>query len=453
MDTDSTQTKKTKKSFLMDTNPFDELFKVLDSSTSTPSSTLRKFSSRRELPESFHRQKTFNPKRDERIRQAQRGHFKSLRNRHDSHVRSKSEPIKVVTGPQNAGIKSRIPEARASLKKIVSDSSNQSFARRLSFKTQDIPLERIPLPKHWLKKVLVIDDVVEIYFHNTQSNLNTRNDPRMPIKEHLEELHVTLTAQMISLINNSCALGGDSANEQADLPHGCRWQITEKGEVFFANDLARKTSWLHPRVESQLLHQKLPPLVQTSPAFSTDKIAETTNRQVSKSLPVVSSVQTTVNSNETRQIPAHLKQFSMDSGVGSTCSVHPTGIFVKNIPLVNENQSLQSTSRATEVVTPTSKDIMETDFGASLLKSPGMHSLQSQEYVVLEEVPTTSTLTVKPIEASESTMTKDVKNISLTNELDFLDEFDNCLKSGTDVLSNNDSFINSLLNDKFLFMQ
>jgi len=52
-------------------------------------------------------------------------------------------------------------------------------------------------------------------------------------------------------------------------------------------------------------------------------------------------------------------------------------------------------------------------------------------------------------------MTKDVKNISLTNELDFLDEFDNCLKSGTDddVLSNNDSFINSLLNDKFLFMQ
>lgn len=61
---------------------------MLDSNTSTPSSTLRKFSSRRELPESFHRQKTFNPKRDERIRQAQRGHFKSLRNRHDSHVRS-----------------------------------------------------------------------------------------------------------------------------------------------------------------------------------------------------------------------------------------------------------------------------------------------------------------------------------------------------------------------------
>ena len=85
--------------------------------------------------------------------------------------RSKSEPIKVVTGPQNAGIKSRIPEARASLKKLVSDNtSNQSYARRLSFKTQDIPLDRIPLPKHWLKKVLVIDDVIEIYFHNTQRN-------------------------------------------------------------------------------------------------------------------------------------------------------------------------------------------------------------------------------------------------------------------------------------------
>jgi hypothetical protein len=79
----------------------------------------------------------------------------------------------------------------------------------------------------------------------------------VPIKEQLEELHVTLTAQMISLINNSCALGAESASKQADLPHGCRWQITEKGEVFFANDLARKTSWLHPRVESQLLHQKV----------------------------------------------------------------------------------------------------------------------------------------------------------------------------------------------------
>ena len=48
-------------------------------------------------------------------------------------------------------------------------------------------------------------------------------------------------------------------------------------------------------------------------------------------------------------------------------------------------------------------------------------------------------------------MANDVKNISLTNDLDFLDD---CLKStDDDVLSNNDSFINSLLNDKFLFMQ
>ena len=87
----------------------------------------------------------------------------------------------------------------------------------------------------------------------------------------------------------------------------------------------------------------------------------------------------------------------MDSGVGSTCSVHPAGIYVKNIPLNPvQNESLISVqSRTTGVVTPTNKDIMETDFGPSLLKSPGMHSQQSQEYVVLEEVPTTSTLTVK----------------------------------------------------------
>ena len=96
------------------------------------------------------------------------------------------------------------------------------------------------------------------YCYPIESNLNTRNDPRVPIKEHLEELHVTLTAQMISMINNSLGTEKDSGrNKQADLPHGCRWQITEKGEVFFANDLSRKTSWLHPRVESQLLHQKV----------------------------------------------------------------------------------------------------------------------------------------------------------------------------------------------------
>lgn len=86
----------------------------------------------------------------------------------------------------------------------------------------------------------------------------------------------------------------------------------------------------------------------------------------------------------------------MDSGVGSTCSVHPAGLYVKNIPLNPQNQSsIPIQSRVTEVVTPINKDIMETDFGPSLLKSPGMQSTQSQEYVVLEEVPTTRTLTVK----------------------------------------------------------
>ena len=99
---------------------------------------------------------------------------------------------------------------------------------------------------------------------------------------------------------------------------------------------------------------------------------------------------------ESGQIPAHFKQFSMDSGVGSTCSVHPTGIYVKNIPLETNQTTTILPARSAEVVTP-SREIMETDFGPSLLKSPGMQSMQSQsqEYVLLEEIPTTSTLTVK----------------------------------------------------------
>ena len=42
-----------------------------------------------------------------------------------------------------------------------------------------------------------------------------------------------------------------------DLPTGCRWHQTEKGEVFFINDLARTTSWTHPRVEQQLVQEKV----------------------------------------------------------------------------------------------------------------------------------------------------------------------------------------------------
>ena len=42
-----------------------------------------------------------------------------------------------------------------------------------------------------------------------------------------------------------------------DLPSGCRWHQTEKGEVFFINDLSRTTSWTHPRVEQQLVQEKV----------------------------------------------------------------------------------------------------------------------------------------------------------------------------------------------------
>ena len=48
-------------------------------------------------------------------------------------------------------------------------------------------------------------------------------------------------------------------NEQPDLdlPAGCSWRQTDRGEVFFANDLSKSTSWIHPRVEQQLLKQKV----------------------------------------------------------------------------------------------------------------------------------------------------------------------------------------------------
>ena len=53
-----------------------------------------------------------------------------------------------------------------------------------------------------------------------------------------------------------------------DLPNGTRWHQTEKGEVFFINDMARTTSWIHPRVEHQLIKEK----VRNKMRFQTDAL-------------------------------------------------------------------------------------------------------------------------------------------------------------------------------------
>ena len=50
---------------------------------------------------------------------------------------------------------------------------------------------------------------------------------------------------------------GDGQAPDLDLPNGTRWHQTEKGEVFFINDMARTTSWIHPRVEHQLIKEKV----------------------------------------------------------------------------------------------------------------------------------------------------------------------------------------------------
>ena len=104
-------------------------------------------------------------------------------------------------------------QAREAQKQIQNGSNGQKRIREpenrqftgLSFKTQDIPVERIPLPKNWEIVKTEIDGKDETYFRNSESGQNTRQDPRLPIKTHLEELHCQMTTEMISRINNPSA--------------------------------------------------------------------------------------------------------------------------------------------------------------------------------------------------------------------------------------------------------
>ena len=104
-----------------------------------------------------------------------------------------------------------------------------------------------------------------------------------------------------------------------DLPTGCRWHQTEKGEVFFINDLARTTSWTHPRVEQQLVQEKVVygncSLLNCSSLFW----ARLNLTFHSVQLPPLNSKRQTEPKHHVEHRPkaTHSKQVSIDSGVGS----------------------------------------------------------------------------------------------------------------------------------------
>jgi len=100
----------------------------------------------------------------------------------------------------------------------------------LSFKTQDIPVERIPMPKNWEMVKTEIDGKEETYFTNNETGQNTRQDPRVPIKTHLEEQHCQLTTEMISRINNPSAFNPVSQNFEnfcTEFSPNCNFFFTE----------------------------------------------------------------------------------------------------------------------------------------------------------------------------------------------------------------------------------
>ena len=59
--------------------------------------------------------------------------------------------------------------------------------------------------QEWEQIEIEIDGEIDVIYQHRTSNIKTRTDPRISIKTHLEELHVTLTAEMISRINNPTA--------------------------------------------------------------------------------------------------------------------------------------------------------------------------------------------------------------------------------------------------------
>ena len=59
--------------------------------------------------------------------------------------------------------------------------------------------------KEWEQIDMEIDGNLERIYQNCRTGYKTRTDPRISIKTHLEDLHVSLTAEMISRINNPTA--------------------------------------------------------------------------------------------------------------------------------------------------------------------------------------------------------------------------------------------------------
>lgn len=297
-----------------DKNPLDELFNVLNPTFKHGQHNKRYID--RDLPESFFNQqlrsRTLNPKREEAIKRAQIGHFQSLRRRRNPssdkdtekaspsketyHQRRTSTKLREKLRPNSTygTLRRKVPEVRHAHRTIEVESTAQQTRSGLSFKRVAIPMEKVPLPKEWEQIEIEIDGEIDVIYQHRTSNIKTRTDPRISIKTHLEELHVTLTAEMISRINNPTAFAQTKDNTpDLDLPSGCRWHQTEKGEVFFINDLARSTSWTHPRVEQQLVQEKLPPL-NSQKRQSTQPKCRIVDRP-----------------------KTHSKQVSIDSGVGS----------------------------------------------------------------------------------------------------------------------------------------
>ena len=102
--------------------------------------------------------------------------------------------------------------ARAHFKQVQTNNNSNQHSKPslrpfagLSFKTENISVDRIPLPKGWEMISNTIDGKEEIFFRNFENDQNTRQDPRIPIKVHLEELHCQLTTEMISRLNNPSA--------------------------------------------------------------------------------------------------------------------------------------------------------------------------------------------------------------------------------------------------------
>lgn len=317
-----------------DKNPLDELFNVLNPTFKIGKPRYVE----RDLPDSFFNPKprTFNPKREEAIRKEQIRHFQSLRRTRNPssdkdktkiekttdktcHKRSSSAPSlskekRVLNISSGGTLKRKMPQARKAHFDSTTNNKTPPMEEKrthgLSFKRANFSLDRIPLPKEWEQIDMEIDGNLERIYQNCRTGYKTRTDPRISIKTHLEDLHVSLTAEMISRINNPTAFNqnGDGQAPDLDLPNGTRWHQTEKGEVFFINDMARTTSWIHPRVEHQLIKEKLPPLNSRpkSPVPMEQKVVKTVVKNSVKK-----------NNQVVVEKISHIKQHSIDSGVGS----------------------------------------------------------------------------------------------------------------------------------------